>query len=209
MNLKLKFYCTDGKRDGSFKEWYQNGQLNVEGSYAIGEKDGSFKVWDDNGNITMLSNYIKGKITSNKCTLNGDIFGSNCTKYFGDCRDNKANGWGTIYLNNNDSIKGVFVDNKIANFCIERYDISQNKLKIGPNKGLQLHGPGIEIYKINSVEFKNYVNDQWAGGRDYFQIPPPNFNFTGIFCDAQAYSIIDKSGERVSESIAIREGSGT
>jgi len=130
------------------------------------------------------------QITSNKCELSGNLFYSDCTKYFGDCQDNKANGWGELYLNNNNTLKGLFVNNKLQNFYIEYYVAANNKLIIGPNRESALHGPCISISN-EYVSFANYENGYWRGNSDLFQIPPPNYNFNGIFCDADGYGVKD------------------
>ena len=132
------------------------------------------------------------QITSNKCELSGNLFYNNCTKYFGDCQDNKANGWGELYLNNNNTLRGLFVNNKVQNFYIEYYSAANNKLTIGPNRESALHGPCISISN-EYVSLANYENGQYRGNGDLFQIPPPNYNYNGIFCDADGYSVKDNS----------------
>ena len=37
------------KKDGSFTQWYENGQKKYEGNYEDGKKDGSFTQWYENG----------------------------------------------------------------------------------------------------------------------------------------------------------------
>jgi hypothetical protein len=130
------------------------------------------------------------QITSNKCELRGNLFYNNCTKYFGDCQDNKANGWGELYLNNNNTLRGLFVNNKVQNLYIEYYSAANNKLTIGPNRESALHGPCISISN-EYVSLANYENGQYRGNSDLFQIPPPNYNFNGIFCDADGYGVKD------------------
>jgi hypothetical protein len=103
-----------------------------------------------------------------------------------------ANGWGELYLNNNNTLRGLFVNNKLQNFYIEYYSATNNKLIIGPNRESALHGPCISISN-EFVSLANYENGQYRGNSDLFQIPPPNYIFNGIFCDADGVNVKDDS----------------
>ena len=131
------------------------------------------------------------QIFSNKCELSGKLFYGDCTKYFGVCQDNKANGWGDLCFNNNITLSGLFVDNKIQNFYIEWYLPANNNLIIGPNRETKLHGPCISITN-KFVSLANYENGNYRGNSDLFQIPPPNYNFNGIFCDADGVGVKER-----------------
>ena len=61
--LKFENNYTDGKKDGSFKEWYENGQLSYEGNWKDGNKDGLWKKWYENGLLVKKEvNYKDGNI---------------------------------------------------------------------------------------------------------------------------------------------------
>jgi hypothetical protein len=123
---------------------------------------------------------------SSKCELDGKMFYNDCIKYKGDCQNNKANGWGDLYLNNGNILKGLFVDNKIQNFNIEFFFSESKRLIIGPNKESALHGPCISI-SDNYISLANYENGYYRGNSDLFQIPKPNFDLNTVFCDPDGY----------------------
>ena len=199
----------DGKKSGQGTMIYFNGdkyvggflndERNGQGSLTSKNGDkyvGEFKngKYESQGTLTYqigdryLKNSYNFQISSNKCELEGKLFYSNCTKYFGDCQDNKANGWGELYLAKNNTLRGLFIDNKIQNLFIEYYFPAENKLIIGPNKGTTLNGPCISITN-KYVSLANYENGSYRGNSDLFQIPLPNYNFNGIFCDADGFDV--------------------
>ena len=51
----------DGKRDGSYKEWYWMGNLRIEANYNKGSLQGYFRCWHENGNIDAEGNYHNGQ----------------------------------------------------------------------------------------------------------------------------------------------------
>ena len=52
----------DGKEDGLFTEWYENGQMSYEGIYKDGELDGLHIEWDDNGQKLAIRTYKDGNL---------------------------------------------------------------------------------------------------------------------------------------------------
>lgn len=129
---------------------------------------------------------------SNKCELDGKLFYNDCIKYTGDCQNNKANGWGELYLNSGNILKGLFVDNKIQNNNIEYFFSESKRLIIGPNKESAFHGPCISI-SDNYVSLANYENGYYRGNSDLFQIPKPNFELNTVFCDPDGYGSKNKT----------------
>lgn len=58
--VKLNQY-KNGKKDGFWRTFHENGQLKEEGSYKVGLKEGLHKQWEDNGIILLEGIYSKGK----------------------------------------------------------------------------------------------------------------------------------------------------
>lgn len=48
----------DGKKHGNWKEFFENGELKLEGTYRNGYKNGYFKYYDENGNLKSIEKYI-------------------------------------------------------------------------------------------------------------------------------------------------------
>jgi hypothetical protein len=134
-------------------------------------------------------------IGNSGCNLEGNLFYTNALNYKGQCSNNKANGWGTLSLNNGDSLVGYFKDNKIQNLFIEYYSPKTKKIIIGPNIGALPHGPCFEVRDDYSVSFENYDNGRWAGNTDdYFQISQPKLTINKVFCNNNTYN---KRGVRI------------
>ena len=77
----------DGKEDGKWTRWYENGQIESEGNYKDGKKDGKWTWWHENGQKWSETNYKDGKQEGQE-----------------DCTDGIFHGfypvseWGLIYL---------------------------------------------------------------------------------------------------------------
>jgi antitoxin component YwqK of YwqJK toxin-antitoxin module len=51
----------NGKRDGFWESYYENGQLNWKGNYKDDCLDGPWEYYYDNGQLSYKGNYIGGK----------------------------------------------------------------------------------------------------------------------------------------------------
>ena len=51
----------NGKRDGAWVKYHDNGQLNNQGSYKNGEKGGDWVWYHDNGQLEVKGSYKNGK----------------------------------------------------------------------------------------------------------------------------------------------------
>ncbi len=54
-------YGKDGKKNGKWTYWYQNGNKWSEGYFSEGLDDGLRKTWHENGQIHYKGHYDKGK----------------------------------------------------------------------------------------------------------------------------------------------------
>jgi antitoxin component YwqK of YwqJK toxin-antitoxin module len=52
----------DGKSDGLYTEWYENGQKDEERTYKDGKEDGKWTSWYDNGRKWFEETYKDGKL---------------------------------------------------------------------------------------------------------------------------------------------------
>ena len=55
--IELERNYKDGKLDGLFKEWYENGQLRIERTYKDDKADGLWKEWYENGQLMGEGKY--------------------------------------------------------------------------------------------------------------------------------------------------------
>jgi len=51
----------DGKKEGLWRDHYQNGQVKSEGIFVFDSKEGHHKEWGENGILTSETFYINGK----------------------------------------------------------------------------------------------------------------------------------------------------
>ncbi|APZ45014.1 hypothetical protein BW723_01330 [Polaribacter reichenbachii] len=54
-------FFVDGKLDGKFNEYYDSGNLKVDGKYKNGAKDGNWKSYYKNGKIKSKGRYKDGE----------------------------------------------------------------------------------------------------------------------------------------------------
>ena len=50
-------YKEDGKEDGLYTGWYENGQKRLEGTYKDGEKDGKWIYYNEDGTVKEVEEY--------------------------------------------------------------------------------------------------------------------------------------------------------
>ena len=63
---KLKSNSKDGKLDGLFTEWYEDGQKKSEGNFKNGKPDLLVEVWHENGQKLREARYKNGVVISEK-----------------------------------------------------------------------------------------------------------------------------------------------
>ena len=51
----------DGKRQGRWTTWFDNGQKRSEGGYLDGEMHGPFTLWYESGNKREEGQYVRGR----------------------------------------------------------------------------------------------------------------------------------------------------
>ena len=54
----------DGKRDGKWTTWYENGQIKSEEYYKDGERDGKWTTWYETGQIKSEISFKDGNSTT-------------------------------------------------------------------------------------------------------------------------------------------------
>jgi hypothetical protein len=59
---KTKGNLKDGKEDGKWTNWYENGQIKSEINYKDGKLDGKWIEWDESGRKQSEVNYKDGKV---------------------------------------------------------------------------------------------------------------------------------------------------
>ena len=53
---------TDGKRDGEFSFWHENGQLKLRARFVNGKENGAFRVYHENGELAFTGRYNDGRL---------------------------------------------------------------------------------------------------------------------------------------------------
>ena len=62
IKLREEYYEIDGKKEGVYKSYYDNGQLKEICNYIDGKRNGKYKLYHYNGYLDVICNYIDGKI---------------------------------------------------------------------------------------------------------------------------------------------------
>lgn len=155
-------------------------------------------VWDVLADKVVLTGNYKAELFFNlidNCELDGKIFYGNCIKYFGECKNDQANGLGTLFFNNF-QMSGIFENNKIQDYYLNYYNETNKSLTFGPNQGPGFNGPCIEIDFKNHVNYISYKDKNRSGfGLDLgsWQVPKPNITYKGSFCDKNGYGAKDNT----------------
>ena len=153
-------------------------------------------VWDVLGDGVNLSGKHKVDLffyLIDQCELDGKIFYSNCVKYLGECKNNEANGFGTLFFNGF-QMSGLFSNNKIQDYYLNYYGESDKSFTFGPNQGPGFHGPCIQIDFKNCVNYIPYRDKKkWGFGLDleWWQDANPFADIKESFCDQNGLGAID------------------
>ena len=59
---KFELHVINGERHGSYKSYYENGQIKIYSNYINGVLDGSYRHYYENGQIELDCNYINGEL---------------------------------------------------------------------------------------------------------------------------------------------------
>ncbi len=59
-NVKEEYFTMNGKKEGIYKSYYNDGQLRAEVNYIDGLQQGIFKLYYINGQLWNEVNYING-----------------------------------------------------------------------------------------------------------------------------------------------------
>ena len=60
MALRCRGDIVDGKRDGLWQYFYDNGNLQTEATYVDGREEGDYRVWRENGKPYYMGRYSGG-----------------------------------------------------------------------------------------------------------------------------------------------------
>ena len=73
--LEFEGSFKEDKRDGVSRRWHENGQLEFEGSFKEDKRDGVWRRWYENGQLKVDRNYKDGKLdgVSKKWYKNGQL----------------------------------------------------------------------------------------------------------------------------------------
>lgn len=88
--LCLNFSFAQDKQDGPFKDYYDSGEIKVEGQYENKKKVGEWKSYHKNGQISRLYSYDKGKLNKEEISYYEDGMVSSKTEKEGDNFVNRA-----------------------------------------------------------------------------------------------------------------------
>lgn len=95
--IEISYNLKNGKFEGAYKGYYENGNLRIEGLYKNDEKNGLWKEYDEQGNLTNAYNisngqldgeskeyFTEGKIKSSRVFKNGLRHGESVDYYYND-----------------------------------------------------------------------------------------------------------------------------
>ena len=119
-NGQLNYICsytyTDDKKNGIYKRYYKNGQLYIICSYTDDERNGEYKSYHKNGQLKEICSYIDGKINGEykKYNDNGQL------EYICSYIDDKKNG----------EFKSYYEDGQLEVICSYTDDKMNSEFKV-------------------------------------------------------------------------------
>ncbi len=65
--LKEEYYEIDGKKEGVYKSYFENGNIDIICNYIDGKLNGEYKSYHMNGQLNFINNKVikKSKLLSN------------------------------------------------------------------------------------------------------------------------------------------------
>ena len=60
-SLRCRGTLVDGKKAGLWTQWFENGNMEMEGEYRGGQKHGPWTEWHENGAIASQGSFANGK----------------------------------------------------------------------------------------------------------------------------------------------------
>ena len=167
----------NGKRDGSWVIYHDNGQLSSEGDYKDGKQVGSWIFYHDNGQLQYKGDFNNGKAVGSWVRYhdNGQLW------YKNDFKNGKRDDyWVNYYDNGQLSSKGNYKNDKKDGSWILYHDNGKVYSKGDYKDGKQV-GSWIKYHKNGKVYTKgNYKNDKKDGSWVSYK-SNGNLNFKGNY----------------------------
>jgi len=154
---------SDGKKNGVWKEFYENGNIKLEHTFFHGEKDGISKKYDKKGKLLELETFDKGKRKSNNISLGlelNEVKLENGLYAKGILTKNIKNGLFKVFDSSNKEVYCNFY-NRDTLIYTGRYDSINNKtgkwLYFWPNGNIKK--TGTYILNEKNKEWKYFYED--------------------------------------------------
>ena len=175
-----------GRRQGSWRDFYPNGQLRYEGQFKNDKCKGTFKYYDEQGNLKATNEFDKtgNKALNTTFASNGRVIATGYYvnqkkdgewKYFDvnsgqlrlveDNKNGKVSGWSRLYNPNNGKLaeETQFVDGLPEGKCFKYSDTGVMMMECLYHNGL-LEGPSKTYYPSTALkEEGQYLKGEKVG----------------------------------------------
>ena len=143
----------DGKKNGLFISWYENGKKWFESNYVDGKRNGLFIEWNEDGTKYSETNYVNGNKNGLFIEWNKDGTKYSETNYV----NGKINGFRILFLNENGtkSDEKTYVDGKQKSSTSFHKNGQKHIENIYMDDGREL----VTIYKNGQKEMEWYSKD--------------------------------------------------
>lgn len=166
-----------GRKQGTWKTFYPDGDIKFSGNYLDGKKNGIFKKYDKKGNLVSIEKYEKGdKVVEDKETadykIKRDFYESGEVKTKATFLDGKMDGVRREYDKNGNVIESYIMDegNVVGKGIVDKEGLKQGnwkeyydsgKLKAkGKYKDDVKIGLWVYYYKNGKIEQKGHYNEK-------------------------------------------------
>ena len=128
----------DGKKDGLWTTWFENGQKEFEKNYKDGKEDGLSTYWDKNNGKVYKGNFLNFEDDSiDVSSLNGSYFSYQRNRFVhSNLKGGKKNGLFTSwYENGQKEMEGTYKDGKKDGLWTDWFENGKKYMEINYKDG--------------------------------------------------------------------------
>ena len=166
--VKFELHIIDGQRHGTYKSYFENGQISEDSNYEFGKLHGEYKEYHVNGNLKNLTQYKEGIQYGETKSFydNGNKyreFNLINNEYEGEIKEYFKNG--NLKFIKNETKYTFFDDKKNIKCDIELEEVRKNHGSYILYKGLwkNYRSDGTIEYELDFEDAASTYSDWWVG----------------------------------------------
>jgi antitoxin component YwqK of YwqJK toxin-antitoxin module len=163
--LKINQVNSQGHKEGLWETFYPDGTVSWDGTYVDGKRDGYFKTYTENGSLKTIEKYINDVLQLNapelaKLEVKTEYFPDGKVKSSGPLKDGQPFGTHRIYDDSGKEVKADIYDSGriVAEGVLDESDVQQGEWKeFHPNGQISAEGTYYNGVRVGAWKFF-YIN---------------------------------------------------